>query len=131
MRVLSLPLLALALVGACAPASNGASSAASPGTPVDVTREANAQSAATGVYFEFQVEHPARELEGSCVALYPDSLRAAGKKGEVVANFVVDTAGRPEAQTFKVVRSSHDLFTRAVRDALSCMGSTPATLRGR
>ena len=98
---------------------------------MDVTREANAQTAATGVYFEFQVENPVRELEGSCVPMYPDSLRATKTNGEVVAQFVVDTAGRPEAQTFKVLRSSHDLFSRAVRDAMACMGYTPATIRGR
>jgi TonB family protein len=118
---------ALVLLGAACATPPARSSAA----PVDVTREATAQSAATGVYFEFQVEKPARQLEGSCVPLYPDSLRAARTKGEVVAHFVVDTAGRPEAETFKVVRSSHAAFTSAVRDALPCMGYTPATIRGR
>ena len=39
-------------------------------------------------------------------------LRSANVEGEVLAQFVVDTTGRAEMGTFKVLKSSHDLFTQ-------------------
>lgn len=104
------------------------------GSPTAADSARTLPSPATGLeqpYFEFQVEHPVQQLEASCVPLYPDSLRAARTKGQVLAQFVVDTAGRPEERTFKAIRSSHAAFTTAVRDALPCMGYTPATIKGR
>ena len=127
MKATSLAALALVLLaGACASSSQPPA----PGAPVDVTREANAASAASNVFFEFQVESPVRAAEGSCAPAYPDSLRAAGTTGEVVGQFIVDTKGMPEVESFKVIRSSHEAFTAAVRTALPCMRFTPARIRG-
>lgn len=114
------------LAGACASSSQQPA----PGAPTDVTREANAASASSEVFFEFQVESPVRAAEGSCAPAYPDSLRAAGTTGQVVGQFIVDTKGMPELGSFKVLRSSHEAFTAAVRTALTCMRFTPARIRG-
>lgn len=83
-----------------------------------------------GVYFEFQVDNAVRQVPGNGGLTYPDRLRAARTEGEVLAQFVVDTAGVYEGGTFKVLKSSHALFTQAVRDALPLMRFTPAEAGG-
>ena len=82
-------------------------------------------------YFEFQVERAARERRDGCKPQLPEELRAPGNRGEAVGQFVVDTAGVPEPQTFKVVRATHESWAAAVRTALPCMRYSPATIRGR
>ena len=82
-------------------------------------------------FFEFQVEKPVTALPGSASPRYPDILRQAGVEGEVLAQFVVDTTGRAEMNSFKVLKTSHDLFGNAVKNALSGMRFIPAEVGGR
>ena len=81
-------------------------------------------------YFEFQVERQVRTVSGSPMPQYPDTLRAAKVEGEVLAQFVVDEAGRYVPGTFKALKTSHTLFTEAVRDALPKMKFVPAEIGG-
>lgn len=88
-------------------------------------------TAGDGVFMEHQVERPAR-VEGSASApVYPDALRRAGVEGDVLVSFVVDTLGRADMGTFTVLRSTHDLFARAVRHAVSAQRFGPAETGGR
>lgn len=82
-------------------------------------------------YFEFQVEKPVVPAPGSTSPRYPDMLRQAGVEGEVLAQFVVDTTGRVEPNSFKVLKSDHDLFSQAVKSALTNMKFLPAEVGGR
>ena len=82
-------------------------------------------------YFEFQVEKPVVPAPGSTSPRYPDMLRQAGVEGEVLAQFVVDTTGRAEANSLKILKSSHDLFVQSVRNALPQMKFIPAEVGGR
>ena len=82
-------------------------------------------------YFDFQVEKPVAPVPGTGAPRYPDILRSAGVEDEVLAQFVVDTTGRVEVATFKVIRKSHDLFEAAVRSALPSMRFLPAEVGGR
>ena len=82
-------------------------------------------------FFEFQVEKQVQQIPGSGNLRYPDMLRSANVEGEVLAQFVVDTSGKYEAGTFKVLKSSHDLFTAAVKNALPTMRFYPAEVGGR
>lgn len=82
-------------------------------------------------YFDFQVEKPVAPIPGSGAPRYPDILRSASVEGQVVAQFVVDTTGRIEIATFKVITSTHDLFVAAVRNALPQMRFLPAEVGGR
>ena len=50
---------------------------------------------------------------------YPESLRQAGIDGRVLVRFTVDTLGRVDMSSVQILESTHDLFTRAVRDALA------------
>ncbi len=81
--------------------------------------------------FEFQVEKPVVQAPGSASPRYPDILRSSGVEGEVLAQFVVDTTGRVELNTYKVLKTSHELFSAAVRNALPNMRFIPAEVGGR
>jgi protein TonB len=82
-------------------------------------------------YFEIQVEKPALALPGNPGPRYPDVLRESNVEGEVLAQFVVDTSGRADMKTFKILKSSHDLFTASVRTVLPSMKFYPAEVGGR
>ncbi len=81
-------------------------------------------------YFEFQVEKPAA-MAGAANMAYPEMLRSAQVEGTVLASFVVDTAGKADMSTFKVLRSDHELFTNAVKNALPRIRYLPAEVGGR
>jgi bla regulator protein blaR1 len=85
---------------------------------------------ANQAYFEFQVEKQAA-VARAAQPRYPDMLRAANVEGEVLAQFVVDTMGKAEMSSFKVIKTSHDLFSNSVRDALPQMTFHPAAVGGR
>lgn len=92
---------------------------------------ANASASPTEPYFEFQVDTPVGALPGGAVPRFPDSLRTAGVEGEVLAQFVVDTAGKAELATYKVLKSTHELFAAAIEEALPGMRFSPALFHGK
>jgi len=82
------------------------------------------------VYFEFQVDRPAALVASSARPRYPDAARPRNLKGEVLAQFVVDSVGRADPRTFKALTSPFAPFSQAVRDALPDMTFTPAERGG-
>ncbi len=82
-------------------------------------------------FFDFQVEKPAASAPGSPGPRYPDILRSGGVEGEVLAQFEVDTLGRVNISSFRVLRSTHALFEQAVRSSLPNMRFLPAEIGGR
>ena len=82
-------------------------------------------------YFEFQVEKPVVPAPGNTGPRYPEMLKSANVEGTVLAQFVVDTTGRVEPNSFKVLKSDHDLFSQSVRSALANMKFLPAEVGGR
>jgi len=62
---------------------------------------------------------------------YPAALAAAGISGRVVLDYVVDTAGRAEPGSLRVVTSSHPAFEEAARASVLASRYQPARLRGR
>ncbi len=79
----------------------------------------------------FEVDKAAAALPGSPSPAYPDMLKASGVEGSTLVQFVVDTLGRAEAGSFKVLESSHDAFGTAVRVTLPRMRFLPAEAGGR
>ncbi len=71
--------------------------------------------------FLFDVDKPAAALPGSASPAYPDLLKSSGVEGHALVQFVVDTLGRAEPGSFKVLRSTHDAFGTAVRVTLPRM----------
>jgi TonB family protein len=82
-------------------------------------------------YFEFQVEKPVQPLPGNPAPRYPDALRQANIEGNVIAQFIMDTLGHPNMETFKVLKSTDPLFTETVRSSLPNMRFSPALVGGR
>ena len=62
---------------------------------------------------------------------YPEMLRAAGVSGRVLVRFVIDTVGRVDPSSLVILQSTHDLFSRAVRDVMPAMRLIPAEVSGR
>ena len=84
------------------------------------------------LYTAAQVDSPVRaDSADAPIPVYPDSLLRSGRAGRVMAEFVVDTAGRAEMETFGMVFSSDALFTDAVRRAVHSARFIPARLGGR
>jgi protein TonB len=62
---------------------------------------------------------------------YPEALREAGVEGQVTLEFVVDTTGRVEGGSVRVLSSAADAFVVSVRDALAGTRYHPALVGGR
>src|SRR3981081_3582058 len=77
-------------------------------------------------YFEFQVEKPAEMLQDSPKPKYPSVLESSGIAGEVQAQFVVKSDGKADMDSFKVLKSTNELFTQAVKNVLPRMRFSPA-----
>jgi protein TonB len=82
-------------------------------------------------YFEFQVEKPAEMLPESPRPKYPSVLESSGIAGEVQAQFVVNTQGKADMDQFKVLKSTNELFTQAVKNVLPRMRFSPAMIGGK
>lgn len=84
------------------------------------------------LYTADQVDQPATPDSAEPVMpFYPDSLLRSGVQGRVLAEFVVDSTGRAEMETFGVVISTDRLFTDAVRRAVARARFVPARVGGR
>ena len=82
-------------------------------------------------YFEFQVEKIAIAAPGNPQPRYPDILKSAEVEGEVIVQFVIDTTGRADMKTFKVLKEDHPLFTSSIRQVLPSLKFYPAEIGGR
>jgi periplasmic protein TonB len=82
-------------------------------------------------YFEFQVEKPAEMLSDSPKPKYPSVLESSGIAGEVQAQFVVSSGGKADMDSFKVLKTTNELFTQAVKNVLPRMHFSPAMIGGK
>ena len=117
------------------------------GIAVDISRRGDFDSTATAVSRhgtggspnagdgtplpEHLVEKAIFAIPGTATPRYPTMLQSAGVEGDVRAQFVVDTLGRVERGSVRVLNTTHDLFAAAVRDALGRARFTPAEAGGR
>jgi TonB family protein len=136
-RTTALVTAASALALACSrPVAGNLAGPAAP-EPTPVARAAVVPSTApTAIpsdapYFDFQVEKPAVIKPGTYGPAYPPALRASGKEGTVLTQFVVTASGAIDVNTFKVLKSDDPAFTEAVRAALPSMPYLPALVGGR
>jgi TonB family protein len=82
------------------------------------------------VYYEFEVQEHVTPLPNNRAPKYPESLRNEHVQGEVLMQFVVDSAGRAVAGTERVLRSTHAEFTKAVLEAIPTFRFNPARVNG-
>lgn len=64
-------------------------------------------------------------------ARYPELLRQAGIEGRVVVEAVIDTAGRVEPGSVRVIGSSNPLFDGPARDVVAASRFRPGRANGR
>lgn len=77
-------------------------------------------------FLDSQVEVQVALDTRSPMPRYPQLLRDAGVEGATLVRFVVDTLGRVEQGTVKVVESTHPAFALAVQAVLPQMRFSPA-----
>lgn len=80
---------------------------------------------------ELIADHPVRHLDNGAAPVYPATMREQRVEGEVLVMVVVDTSGRADLATLKVVKGTAPEFVDAVRAALPQMEFDPARLHGR
>lgn len=80
---------------------------------------------------EIEVDSAVERSAESAAPAYPADLLAQKVEGEVIVQFVVDTSGRVDPGSFRVIASSHYAFADAVRVALPGMKFRPAKMRER
>ena len=79
----------------------------------------------------YVVDNMVERLEGTAAPLYPSDLAEAGVEGLVRATYVVDTMGRVDVTTIRIMSSDHPGFTTSVQTALAEMRFRPAKRRGK
>ena len=99
--------------------------------PASVATTSSAGQIAPAAYTESQVQEVAEPMPGSAAPGYPSALAQARVEGRVVAEFVVDTTGRVELDSFHALESTNPVFTAAVEAALSGLRYRPATIDGK
>jgi protein TonB len=95
-------------------------------TPTD-SGEANVSP----VYLEAELDQPVERDPSSAGPVYPEQLRSKNVEGDVIAEWVVDTTGRADTSSFRIVETTHTLFSESVRAVLPAMHFRPAELMGR
>lgn len=78
-----------------------------------------------------EVDSAVRRFPDSAAPVYPAELLAQHIEGGAYVQFVVDTTGRPDTSSFRVINTTHAGFAQAVRAALPGMRFSPAIMHSR
>jgi hypothetical protein len=78
-----------------------------------------------------EVDRRERPMADRPIPHFPDILRSGEVSGEVRVHYVVDATGHAVPSSFVVEKSSHELFTAAVKITLVKSVFSPAQLHGR
>lgn len=105
--------------------------AAAADTAWDVVPSPTHSESPTGVLSADVVDVQVTPYPGAPTPRYPDALREAGVEGEVTLEFVVDTTGRVDGGSVRVISTPADAFVVSVRDALVATRYHPALVGGR
>ena len=84
-----------------------------------------------GVLEERYVDRPPRMIGNPTPPAFPMQLREQGRGGRVAVQFVIDTLGRAEMGSLRVVEASDPLFVQSVRAVLGRYRFTPGEVNGQ
>ncbi|HEX8724598.1 MAG TPA: TonB family protein [Gemmatimonadaceae bacterium] len=101
--------------------SPGPSSAGAPGL---------SSGPVNGAWDAASVDRAVVPRTGNPLPHYPETMRTAHIEGHVDVQFIVDTAGRAEPRSIRVIDATHSLFADAVRDVLLRSRYQPAEAHG-
>lgn len=83
-------------------------------------------------YLEAVVEERPDQVPGSCTnPRYPEILRQAGIEGRALVEVVLDTLGRAERGSMRILSSTHQLFEAPAREAVASCRYRPGRIQGR
>ncbi len=102
-----------------------------PGDTGKDSTTAPAEEASEGtdsVFTIVEVDSAAARIPESAAPQYPQVLLEKRLEGQAIVQFVVDTNGRADTASFKVMLASHDAFAQSVRAALPEMRFTTARI---
>ena len=77
---------------------------------------------------EIQVDSAVVRYEDSAAPPYPESLLKKRIEGSVIVQYVVDTTGRADTATFRIVWATHTDFATSVKRTLPLMRFHPAIM---
>jgi TonB family protein len=80
---------------------------------------------------EFMVDSAVVRTEDGAAPLYPESMLRRRIEGMVIVQYVVDTLGRADTTSFRVIQATHPDFARAVKSTLPQMRFRPAIMANR
>lgn len=80
---------------------------------------------------EIEVDSAVVRDPRSAAPVYPAQLLANNVEGTTFVNYVVDSTGRVDSMSIRVIQSSHPEFTNSVRSALAGMYFRPAIQANR
>lgn len=83
------------------------------------------------IKLEFQVDSAVVRYDNAAAPAYPETMLRRRIEGSVIVQYVVDTTGRADTATFRVLSATHNDFARAVRDVLPLMRFRPAMMANR
>jgi protein TonB len=89
----------------------------------------NADVTPGAAYAEASVDEKP-EIISSPPLKYPDILRQAGIQGDVLVETIIDTSGRAEPNSVRVVRSSHPAFEKEAVDVVAKSLYRPGRMNG-
>lgn len=80
---------------------------------------------------EIEVDSTVERDPSSAAPQYPPDMLARSIQGSTFVHYVVDTTGRVDSTSIRVIRTTHPAFARAVREALVQMKFRPAVQASR
>ena len=83
------------------------------------------------VLTELQVDSTVRRDPSSASPEYPSELLSRNIEGSAFVLYIVDSTGRVDTNSYRVIRASHPGFAAAVQNALPRMRFSPAVLDGQ
>ena len=101
------------------------------GTPEPDTAQAVGTPEIEEALSEIEVDSMVARDPSSAAPIYPPGMLAKNLEGSTFVHYVVDTSGRVDTLTIKVVRSTHEEFAKSVRMALALMKFRPAVQGSR
>jgi len=81
-------------------------------------------------FFDFEVERQAMPRPGQTAARYPKGAYQQHESGEVLAQVIVDTTGHTDMSKFRILHTTDQLFSDAVREAIVTERFFPAERDG-
>jgi protein TonB len=83
-------------------------------------------------YMEAVVEERPEQIAGTCILpRYPEILRQAGIEGRVMIEFIIDTLGRAERPSMRVINSFHNLAEAPAKETVQSCRFRPGRIQGR